>query len=89
MTSTGSCAGIALRPPPLRLESVRAGSDSAVGAAGGWLAGAIYDFAGFYGAAFVTGIAFNFVHIVIIGTLVLRRRRLSLPSLAVASPGGS
>ncbi len=41
-------------------------------AAGGWLAGAIYDFAGFYGAAFVTGIAFNLVHIMIIGTLVLR-----------------
>lgn len=58
-------------------------------AAGGWLAGAIYDFAGFYGAAFVTGIAFNLVHIMIIGTLVLRRRQLALPSLAVASPSGS
>jgi MFS family permease len=32
-------------------------------AARGWLAGAIYDFAGFYGAAFVTGIVFNLVHI--------------------------
>ncbi len=58
-------------------------------AAGGWLAGAIYDFAGFYGAAFVTGIAFNLVHIAIIGSLVLRRRQLALPSLAVASPSGS
>jgi len=48
-------------------------------AAGGWLAGAIYDFAGFYGAAFVTGIAFNLVHIVIIGSLVLRRRRRVVP----------
>src|SRR6266403_1819678 len=49
-------------------------------AAGGWLAGAIYDFAGFYAAAFATGIAINLVHIVIIGSLVLRRSRLSVPS---------
>jgi MFS family permease len=58
-------------------------------AAGGWLAGAIYDFAGFYSAAFVIGIAFNLVHIAIIGSLVLRRGRLSLPSLAVPSPSGN
>ncbi|HEX6443426.1 MAG TPA: MFS transporter, partial [Stellaceae bacterium] len=44
-------------------------------AAGGWLAGAIYDYAGFYGAAFATGIAFNLMHLVVIGTLVMRRRR--------------
>jgi MFS family permease len=43
-------------------------------AAGGWLAGAIYDYAGFYGAAFATGIMFNLLHLVVIGTLVLRRR---------------
>jgi MFS family permease len=42
-------------------------------AAGGWLAGVIYDHFGFYGAAFATGIAFNVVHILVIGTLVLRR----------------
>ena len=42
-------------------------------AAGGWLAGAIYDYAGFYAAAFATGIAFNAVHLVVIGALVLRR----------------
>ena len=42
-------------------------------AAGGWLAGAIYDYAGFYGAAFATGIAANLVHIAIIVSLVLRR----------------
>jgi MFS family permease len=43
-------------------------------AAGGWLAGAIYDYAGFYGAAFAAGIVANLVHIVVIGTLVSRRR---------------
>ena len=42
-------------------------------AAGGWLAGAIYDHAGFYAAAFTTGIVINFVHIAIISVLVLRR----------------
>jgi MFS family permease len=47
-------------------------------AAGGWLAGAIYDYAGFYGAAFVTGIVFNLVHIAIIGSLVLRHGRVAL-----------
>ncbi len=42
-------------------------------AAGGWLAGMIYDYAGFYAAAFSTGIAINLVHIVVIGTLALRQ----------------
>jgi MFS family permease len=43
-------------------------------AAGGWLAALIYDHAGFYGAAFAAGIVANFVHIIVIGTLVLRRQ---------------
>jgi predicted MFS family arabinose efflux permease len=43
-------------------------------AAGGWLAGAIYDYAGFYGAAFATGIVFNLLHLVVISTLLMRRR---------------
>ncbi len=58
-------------------------------AAGGWLAGVIYDFAGFYAAAFAAGIVVNLVHIAVIGALVLRRSRLSLPSLAVPSPSGN
>ena len=57
-------------------------------AAGGWLAGAIYDVAGFYGAAFVTGIVFNAVHIAIIGTLVLRGGRFAVPSRAVPGCDG-
>lgn len=53
-------------------------------AAGGWLAGAIYDYAGFYAAAFAVGIAINALHIVIVGSLVLRRVRSPL-ALAAAS----
>jgi MFS family permease len=41
---------------------------------GGWLAGAIYDYAGFYAIAFATGILFNLVHLVLIGVLVWRQR---------------
>ena len=53
-------------------------------AAGGWLAGAIYDYAGFYGAAFATGILFNLVNLAVIGGLVMRRGRFPSPSLARA-----
>ena len=56
-------------------------------AAGGWLAGAIYDYAGFYGAAFGAGIAVNALHIIVVGSLVLRQR-LAAPALRPAlSPG--
>ena len=57
-------------------------------AAGGWLAGAIYDYAGFYAAAFGAGIAFNLVHIAIVGSLVWRRQRIAAPALAVAPING-
>jgi MFS family permease len=53
-------------------------------AAGGWLAGAIYDYAGFYAAAFATGIVINAVHILVIGPLVWRQGRPRLPRLARA-----
>jgi MFS family permease len=45
-------------------------------AAGGWFAGAIYDYAGFYAAAFATGILFNLANIAVVGILVLRQSRL-------------
>ena len=45
-------------------------------AAGGWGAGWIYDRAGYYGAAFATGIAFNLVNLLIIGPLVMQWRHL-------------
>jgi hypothetical protein len=41
---------------------------------GGWLAGAIYVYAGFYAIAFATGILFNLVHLALIGVLVWRQR---------------
>ena len=53
-------------------------------AAGGWLAGAIYDFAGFYAAAFAAGIMFNLANLVVIGALVLRQNRYPSPILARA-----
>ena len=52
---------------------------------GGWLAGAIYDYAGFYAIAFATGILFNLVHLALIGSLVWRQRlRTSLRSAYAA-----
>src|SRR5207248_10158818 len=45
-------------------------------AAGGWLAGAIYDYAGIYAAAFATGIVFNFANLLVVGTLMFRHSRL-------------
>jgi MFS family permease len=45
-------------------------------AAGGWLAGAIYDYAGFYAAAFAVGILLNLVNAAIVGALVFRQGNL-------------
>jgi hypothetical protein len=47
-------------------------------AAGGWLAGAIYDLTGFYAPAFATGFAFNLANLLILGSLVLRARRAAM-----------
>jgi MFS family permease len=46
-------------------------------ATGSWIAGAIYDYAGYYAPAFATGIAANLVHLCIVATLVLLWRRMS------------
>ena len=43
-------------------------------AAGGWLAGLLYDRFGFYGAAFMVGLMFNMANLLVIGALVLRRQ---------------
>ncbi len=53
-------------------------------AAGGWMAGAIYDYAGFYAAAFAAGIVFNLANLVVVGALVLRQSRFPSPILARA-----
>jgi len=44
-------------------------------AAGGWIAGAIYDYVGFYAAAFAAGILLNLGNAVIVGALVFRQGR--------------
>jgi MFS family permease len=53
-------------------------------AAGGWLAGLLYDHFGFYGPAFAAGILFNVVNIVLIGVLVVRRRIKPRPAPVAA-----
>ena len=47
-------------------------------AAGGWLAGILYDHFGFYAPAFAAGLAANLINFSIIGVLALRRRRIGL-----------
>jgi MFS family permease len=50
-------------------------------AAGSWLAGLLYDHFGYYAPAFMTGVVFNIVNLLIIGFLVTRIvefRRVSL-----------
>ncbi len=46
-------------------------------ATGSWIAGVIYDRAGFYAPAFATGIAANLLHLCLVTALVLQWRRLS------------
>jgi MFS family permease len=53
-------------------------------AAGGWLAGAIYDYVGFYAAAFAAGIVFNLANLVLVGALVFRQSRFGSPLLVQA-----
>jgi MFS family permease len=43
-------------------------------AIGGWLAGVIYDQAGYYGPAFATGVGVNLLHFLVVSVLVLRYR---------------
>jgi MFS family permease len=44
-------------------------------ALGGWMSGAIFDLTGSYQAAFLNGIGWNLVNVMIIGWLMLRSRR--------------
>jgi MFS family permease len=50
-------------------------------ATGGWLAGVLYDYFGFYAPAFAAGLGVNLINFMIIGTLAFRRRRTA-PALA-------
>jgi MFS family permease len=53
-------------------------------AAGGWVAGMLYDHYGFYAPAFMTGIVFNALNLIVVGTLVFRQHRDS--GIAMALP---
>jgi MFS family permease len=53
-------------------------------AAGGWLAGWIYDRTGFYAAAFATGIGFNMLNLLVVFPLVLQWRRLRRTAFAAS-----
>jgi MFS family permease len=59
-------------------------------AAGGWIAGVLYDHFGYYLPAFATGIVFNLLNLVLVGSLVFRQHRNSgvgvgVPSSSVAT----
>jgi MFS family permease len=47
-------------------------------ALGGWMSGAVFDLTGSYRAAFVNGIAWNFLNLAIVGFLLWRARTLGL-----------
>ena len=47
-------------------------------AAGGWLAGVMYDHFAYYAPAFAVGVLFNLLNLAVIGSLLLRRRSLTL-----------
>jgi MFS family permease len=42
-------------------------------ATGGWLAGVLYDYFGYYAPAFAAGVGFNLLNFAVIGLLVARR----------------
>jgi len=43
-------------------------------AVGGWLAGLLYDYFGFYAPAFAAGVGANILNLLIVGALVMRKR---------------
>jgi MFS family permease len=52
-------------------------------AAGGWLAGAMYDHFAFYAPAFAVGVVFNVINLVVISALIFRHRPMRLASASV------
>ena len=47
-------------------------------ASGGWIAGLLYDYFGYYAPAFAAGLGVNLVNFAIIGTLALRRAQTAV-----------
>jgi MFS family permease len=60
---------------PWRIPTLLLMSGSGM-AAGGWLAGLLYDHFGTYAPAFAAGIAFNLLNLVLLVTLVTRQRQI-------------
>jgi MFS family permease len=54
-------------------------------AAGGWVAGVLYDYFGYYLPAFATGIAFNIVNLALVGILVFRQQREGATAISGAT----
>jgi hypothetical protein len=61
--------------PESRYAWLRLAAALALMALGGWMSGAIFDFAGSYRAAFLNGIGWNLVTILIAAELLRRARR--------------
>jgi hypothetical protein len=45
---------------------------------GGWLAGALYDYFGYYAPAFAAGVTSNLLNFVLIAALVFRQRYVAI-----------
>jgi MFS family permease len=70
---------------PIMLMSTATGM-----AIGGWLAGALYDYFGYYAPAFAAGVALNALNVTVIGSLVaLQRRRASTSVIPGRAKGPS
>jgi hypothetical protein len=61
--------------PESRYAWLRLAAALALMTLGGWMSGAIFDFAGSYRAAFLNGIGWNLVTILIAAELLRRARR--------------
>jgi hypothetical protein len=49
-------------------------------ALGGWMSGVIFDLTGSYGAAFLNGLGWNAVNVLIVAWLLLRTSRRAVPA---------
>jgi MFS family permease len=55
-------------------------------AAGGWIAGLLYDHFGYYAPAFAVGVGANILNILVVGILVARQRFFSPPAPGTTHP---
>jgi predicted MFS family arabinose efflux permease len=57
-------------------------------AAGGWIAGMLYDHLGYYAPAFATGIGANLLNLLLVSVFVARRKGRGPGARAAASLSG-